>query len=585
MNTPQSGIQRQHELDALRAFAMLLGIALHGALSYTSSAWIVQDPQSSPFFEWLCSAIHGFRMALFMLISGYFTMMLYRRRGLAALLKQRASRVLVPFLAGMVIVMPLLIVAIVLAAGMIESQGASKRRASGITEELVNAIKDRDLDAAYLHLADGSDPNQIDIAHGLQGLTWAAAYGDLDMIALLLENGANVNAANVDGHGPLHLAAFLGHPEAVALLLREGADPYARGNLSDTPFDATKADLNYTKMAAATMKVPLPTDEELEKNRAACRTLLKEAESLKPDPAKKAPALEGGSKGMLASLRTQYRAFLDSSRFTVRLAATLPAGNLFTSEIFGHLWFLWHLCWLVAIFAIFVLIGPFLPSSFKIPAAAILTPWRWFWLIPLTMLPQLFMGIAIPIFGPDTSAGPLPQPHVLFYYAIFFFFGALYFDCNDREGLMTQFWWLELFFALCCALPLGMIYRSELVAGALLQVLYAWWMSFGLMGLFRTFLSHESKTIRYLSDSAYWLYLSHLPLLVLLQAWMRGWNLSPFIKFTVVCVLTTVLLLVVYEYVVRYSWIGSYLNGPRKRQKAIVEPAMQATAEPSAQNA
>ena len=30
---------RRHDLDALRAFAMLLGIALHGALSFMPVAW------------------------------------------------------------------------------------------------------------------------------------------------------------------------------------------------------------------------------------------------------------------------------------------------------------------------------------------------------------------------------------------------------------------------------------------------------------------------------------------------------------------------------------------------------------------
>ena len=34
--TTASGITRRHDLDALRAFAMLLGIALHAVLSFTS---------------------------------------------------------------------------------------------------------------------------------------------------------------------------------------------------------------------------------------------------------------------------------------------------------------------------------------------------------------------------------------------------------------------------------------------------------------------------------------------------------------------------------------------------------------------
>ena len=40
------------------------------------------------------------------------------------------------------------------------------------------------------------------------------------------------------------------------------------------------------------------------------------------------------------------------------------------------------------------------------------------------------MGYLFPVFGPDTSVGLLPVPTILLYYAIFFFFGAMYFDCG-----------------------------------------------------------------------------------------------------------------------------------------------------------
>jgi hypothetical protein len=38
------------------------------------------------------SSIHGFRMQLFMLVSGYLRMMSYRKRGLNSLMKQRFLR-------------------------------------------------------------------------------------------------------------------------------------------------------------------------------------------------------------------------------------------------------------------------------------------------------------------------------------------------------------------------------------------------------------------------------------------------------------------------------------------------------------
>ena len=112
--------KRYHDLDALRAFAMLLGIVLHGAISFFPlSIWPAQDihqpevsvptqlvetlgqvgletPRSVNLYEMLLHAIHGFRLPLFFLVSGFFTAMLWRNRGLKQLAKHRAKRILLP---------------------------------------------------------------------------------------------------------------------------------------------------------------------------------------------------------------------------------------------------------------------------------------------------------------------------------------------------------------------------------------------------------------------------------------------------------------------------------------------------------
>jgi len=80
------------------------------------------------------------------------------------------------------------------------------------------------------------------------------------------------------------------------------------------------------------------------------------------------------------------------------------------------------------------------------------------------------MGTLFPSFGPDTSVGVLPQPHLLLYYGLFFAFGALYFECDDAPGRLGRWWWL---------------------------------MTFGMIGLFRRMLTREYAVVRYLSDSSY----------------------------------------------------------------------------------
>ncbi len=75
---------------------MFLGILLHTSLSFFPVPWPVQDSRQHELFGVLFTAIHGFRMPLFFLLSGFFTMMMYRSRGLSAMLKQRGLRILVP---------------------------------------------------------------------------------------------------------------------------------------------------------------------------------------------------------------------------------------------------------------------------------------------------------------------------------------------------------------------------------------------------------------------------------------------------------------------------------------------------------
>ena len=68
-----------------------------------------------------------------------------------------------------------------------------------------------------------------------------------------------------------------------------------------------------------------------------------------------------------------------------------------------------------------------------------------------------------------------------------------------------------------------------------------------------------------LADWAYWLYLWHLPLILVLQRWMASWPFNVHGKFALMCVVTTGVLLLLYQAFVRYTWVGAMLNGPRVR--------------------
>jgi peptidoglycan/LPS O-acetylase OafA/YrhL len=110
---------RHHSLDALRAGALLLGIALHAAMSFLPGfravGWPIVDDSQSTALAMLYFVVHVFRMTLFFLIAGFFARLILARLGTWGFIKHRLRRIGLPLLAAMLVVMPLTIVPLVVA--------------------------------------------------------------------------------------------------------------------------------------------------------------------------------------------------------------------------------------------------------------------------------------------------------------------------------------------------------------------------------------------------------------------------------------------------------------------------------------
>jgi peptidoglycan/LPS O-acetylase OafA/YrhL len=90
---------RLHALDAVRAGALLLGVVFHATLSFMEPRfWVVGDVSTSPVMNSTYFVIHIFRMTVFFLIAGFFARMLLHRRGTGGFARNRARRILLPFL-------------------------------------------------------------------------------------------------------------------------------------------------------------------------------------------------------------------------------------------------------------------------------------------------------------------------------------------------------------------------------------------------------------------------------------------------------------------------------------------------------
>ncbi|MFO0960574.1 MAG: acyltransferase family protein [Isosphaeraceae bacterium] len=104
---------REDALDVLRAGAILLVVAVHAALPYIRRpipglAWAVADPSgTSPLFDLFCWGAMSLSNPLFFLIAGYLGAGLWESRGPAGFWANRARRVLIPFVAALIVIGPL----------------------------------------------------------------------------------------------------------------------------------------------------------------------------------------------------------------------------------------------------------------------------------------------------------------------------------------------------------------------------------------------------------------------------------------------------------------------------------------------
>ena len=111
---------------------------------------------------------------------------------------------------------------------------AFARGAAGQHPPLLDAAKRADVEAVRVLLQQHADVNAAD-ADGTTALHWASYRDDLDSANLLIRAGAKVNAATDLGVTPLWNASLNGSEAMVRLLLEARANPNATLLLGETP--------------------------------------------------------------------------------------------------------------------------------------------------------------------------------------------------------------------------------------------------------------------------------------------------------------------------------------------------------------
>ena len=90
-------------------------------------------------------------------------------------------------------------------------------------------------------LGKGADPNlPASNSFHVAPIHSACSVGSIDIVAMLIRHGADVNAKQQQDYTPLHQAAHAGRVDICELLLKNGADRNARTSGGQTPLDMAK---------------------------------------------------------------------------------------------------------------------------------------------------------------------------------------------------------------------------------------------------------------------------------------------------------------------------------------------------------
>ena len=129
------------------------------------------------------------------------------------------------------------------------------------SQNLSEAVFTGDLAAVKQGLTDGADPNAQDPRSGSTMLATAALMGYTQIVAVLLEHGADINVKSRDGSTALHAAAFLGRVETVKFLLEKGADTTLRNNMGGTAIEGAKLNWLITKGIIGMLRIEVDEAE------------------------------------------------------------------------------------------------------------------------------------------------------------------------------------------------------------------------------------------------------------------------------------------------------------------------------------
>ena len=102
---------------------------------------------------------------------------------------------------------------------------------------LIEVVKNNDINRVNSILNNGKENINAKDRDGWTALIWASCKGDLEIVKLLVESGADIDAKDNDGWTALMRASWRGYLEIVQYLVEIGADINIKNKDGKTALD------------------------------------------------------------------------------------------------------------------------------------------------------------------------------------------------------------------------------------------------------------------------------------------------------------------------------------------------------------
>jgi len=240
-----------------------------------------------------------------------------------------------------------------------------------------------------------------------------------------------------------------------------------------------------------------------------------------------------------------------------------------------HLWFLWHLIYFVFFSFLCITAGSVLQKirlGFIGCYLSYLNIFSWVakYKIFQSQYPIALIAL-LTLIGMWTGFDLVTNPILS---ALFFAFGYGLYKNTKLLDFMKKYWLQYLiasiiFFGIYLSIyknldPLDeSTHLTWFIPYSLLKAINAILFSYSFIGLAESEFGNYSPTLRYISDSSYWIYLIHLPLVAFITFYLFRFPIFVELKFIIAILLTTIIGLITYKLLVRSSITGILLNGKK----------------------